>query len=291
MKNPRFLILTLALASIATASPAYCAGVVTVQKSGNTLTITGDGAGNRIAIYRNATNLIVTQADYDNGTVIRGTPSVAGFTGDLVVNLNGGDDRLTIDQQDLTFNNVTINSGTGATEYVFLRHFTIKGNLAITSQATKVTPFPGDASSIHVEKLSVDGTIRIDTGSGSDNVCVYPEGADTPKLKGALSIDTRDGNDNVNVDVNGSGGVPSPQIGGALTIRTGAGPDKVFLYVKAASISLGLGDGDDYLQSYASGTRNGTAALDGGAGTDTFRNQGANSSLFTRGLTSFEVRQ
>lgn len=290
LRNPHGFLLTLALASIATASPAYCAGIVNVQRNGNTLTITGDGAGNRISIYGSNTKLIVTQADYDDGTVIRGTPSVANFSGDLVVNLNGGDDRLTIVQQDLWLNNVTINSGTGVTEYVYLKYFKIKGNLAITTQATKVSPFPGDGSSIHLEKVSVDGTIRINTGSGSDNVCVYPEGDDTPKLKGAVSIDTRDGNDNVNVDINGSGLGASPQIGGALTIRTGAGADKVYLLVKAPSISVDLGDADDYLQAYKCGTQGGAASLEGGSGRDTFKNQGANSSLFTRGITGFEVR-
>lgn len=292
METLRFMLSTLICASLWTAVAAHGAGVVTVHNNGNTLTITGDGAGNRVQIVWNGSQFDVTTPAYDNGTVIRGTTTFSGLKGDLVVNLNGGDDRLTITEGNLTFNNVTINSGTGEVEFVYLARLTIMGNLSITSQATKVTSYPGDASDIRVEYVSVSGTTRINTGSGSDNVTVYPEGYRTPKLQGAVSIDTRDGNDSVYVMTNGSwGSGETCQIGGALTIRTGAGRDYVALWVKAASISLGLGDADDYLLGYGCGTRGGTADVDGGSGTDTFKNQGANSSLFTKALTNFEIRQ
>ena len=93
------------------------AGNVTaaLTKNGN-LEITGDNAANRIAVVYNG-GLIHVESSDGNATVVNGTVNVdpAMLTGDLKINLKGGDDTVTVNLPNLTLpNNLKIDTGSGS---------------------------------------------------------------------------------------------------------------------------------------------------------------------------------
>lgn len=287
------MLLVLGISLFVMASTSHAAGVVTTQMSGNTLTLTGDGQGNRIQLKYANSALIVGVTDYDDGTRIQGKNTFLNFKGDIVVNLNGGNDRFRVYDSQISLTNLTVDMGTGESEEVDIRNLTLAGNLAITSRGTKLNSSvsPGSGSDIRVESVVIRGNVRINTGTGTDLVTILPLDATPPRISGNVSIDTRDGDDFVGIGINGSHWPnTSAQIGGTVTIRTGAGPDICDLWVKMSGVDVLLGDGDDTLYAYVCGTRGGSAKLDGGAGSDWFRNSGGNSSSFTQGLVGFERR-
>lgn len=287
------LLAGMLLAPLTLAPAAHATGVVKTQLSGNTLTLTGDGQGNRIELKYGSSGLIVGVTDHDDGTLIQGKSTFPNFKGDVVVNLNGGNDWFRVFESQISLTNLTVDMGTGESEELDVRNLTLAGTLAITSRGTKLNTSvsPGTGSKIWVERAIIRGNVRINTGTGTDSVTILPLDATPPLISGNVSVDTRDGDDFVGIGINGSRWPnTSAQIGGTVTIRTGAGPDICDLWAKMSGVDLQLGEGDDTLLGFQCGTRGGPAKLDGGAGNDWFRNYGGNSSLFTQSLISFERR-
>jgi hypothetical protein len=287
------LLTAFTLIQLTLVSTGYAAGVVTTQLSGSTLTLTGDNQGNRIELKYANSAIIVGVTDYDDGTRIQGKSTFPNFKGDVVVNLNGGNDRFRVFDSQISLTNLTVDMGTGESEELDVRNLTLAGTLAITSRGTKLNSSvsPGTGSNIWVERAVIRGNVRINTGAGTDTVTILPLDSTPPQISGNVSIDTRDGDDFVGIGINGSRWPnTSAQIGGTVTIRTGAGPDVCDLWAKMSGVDVQFGEGDDTLYAYQCGTRGGPAKLDGGAGSDWFRNYGGNSSLFTQGLVSFERR-
>jgi hypothetical protein len=287
MTLKRLLILNLAAVSCAIPLAAQAAGKVVVTKSGNKILITGDGAANHVFLGTEANKLII-RTGQDN-TVIQGTKDFPGFTGDLELNMGGGDDNVAINSQTLVLNNVTANMGTGFREWFALHHARLNGSLSVVSQATAVGNYP-EASYITVQSATIRGNVTINTGRGSDQVSISTPTKDSVVgVGGNLWIDTRDSNDRVHVQDYASGKPPTGA-GGSLIIRTGTGNDLVEMRTRANSMTINLGEGDDTLNASGCSAPS-TISVDGNLGNnDTFANRKENSSRFIQALTGFEKR-
>lgn len=284
------LVLPLAMTTLPSAEAA---GVVTVKKTGNKLLITGDGKANRIVVShlradRNDPQTVdVVKQDAD--TTVVGDASLRGFTGDVEVQLNGGDDNVRFEgrrSDSAEFGNVTVNmgeDGPNGQEVVNVFGMWIRRNLKIRAAGRSITP-NRVGSAIRVDGCRIDGNVDIDSGEGNDDVAVLPSAPQNvpptafqfQRIGGNLSIHTRGGVDVVALAINGVTG--RVQVDGDVAIGTGAGNDTLTLSVLSSkagdggisligkSLQVNMGDGSDVLRiGYLKAGKAGS--LDGGGGT------------------------
>ena len=198
---------------------------------GNDLVLTGDSAGNEIRIYESAAQANRIVVEGLNGTTINGQPKFelqASVLDDIIVNMNGGDDRVLVTNLTLT------NTGNGS-------------ELIINTHSGKDYVY---LDNVHGFKKDV----RINTGDHDD--FVWARGV---AVNEDFKVQTSGGADRV-VLIN----ITADD----LRIETGSGNDSVDLFNVDAvdDFYVHLGSGDDYLEIEASS--GGDVSLYGGSGTD-----------------------
>ena len=150
-------------------------GVVTLAITGANISAVGDSNPNEVEIELDTASFVVsgrsgTVLKDANGVVI---PNWTSFpfpaNANISVDLKGGDDELVLYVDSaVTTNNVNIKTGSGNDE-VFLDAF---------------------------DTLTVNGSIKVDSGAGQDDVLVYASGGRID-VKGSVSVDTGADDDNV----------------------------------------------------------------------------------------------
>ena len=150
-------------------------GVVTLAITGANISAVGDSNPNEVEIELDTAHFVVsglsgTVLKDANGVVIpNGTSFPFPANANISVDLKGGDDELVLYVDSaVTTNNVNIKTGSGNDE-VFLDAF---------------------------DTLTVNGSIKVDSGAGIDDVLVYASGGRID-VKGSVSVDTGAGDDNV----------------------------------------------------------------------------------------------
>lgn len=198
---------------------------------GNDLVITGDTAGNEIRIYESAAQADRIVVEGLNGTTINGQDRFelqANVLDDIIVNMNGGDDRV------LATNLTLTNTGTGS-------------ELIINTHNGK--------DLVHLDNVhGFKDDVEISTGDQDD--FVWARGV---AVNDDFKVHTSGGADRV-VLIN----IASED----LSVETGSGEDSVDLFNVDAvdDFYVHLGDGDDYLEIEASSGSD--VSLYGGWGTD-----------------------
>ena len=268
------------------------AGVVTVTVTdAGDLVVTGDGQANQVTIFQEVTQGVPITGSYfiagQNGTTITGTdPTHPGYIGnvtdDILINLNGNNDRLTVgdgfDGHFIVPNDLEISMGGGA-DVVTIDRIAVRDDATIlTGDGNDSVSFKGTVGGL----AGVDGgnnDLTIFTGARADNVRL-----ENTFVRRNLTINT--GTDafgdvvdmlfaNVGNDTNistggGSDIVRLSDVGfnDDLTINTGAGNDSVTLNrCEVDEIFANLGSGNDTLG--LRDTFGNRATLNGGIGTDT----------------------
>ncbi len=276
------------------------AGVVSVSVSGGDLIITGDGEANEIQIIQSLQNGAPIAGRYfiagQNNTTITGT--VNGFangvvTDDIVINLNGNNDRLTmgdgINGHFIVPDDLEINTADGSDVVVVNR-------VTVRDDATILTGNGNDSLTVRV---TVGGLAGID--GGDNNMTIDTGGlADTLVLQNIfvrrdLNINTGDdffadtidfrvgniGRDTTIVTGGGADNVLIADVGfnGNLAINTGSGTDTVRIdRCQVNQLSVLLGSGTDQLT--INNTSAARASLNGGTEADTLFLSGNSFALF-----------
>jgi hypothetical protein len=208
-----------------------------------------------------ANSLSITAA---SGSSTSDTVIVEGvMVGTVSVATGGGNDFIQVDNSrgPTTFGTLSINSGNGNTK----------------------TPF-GFGDSIFVSGVTVTGTASLTSGSGNDNVSVFG-----CTITFGLTINT--GNANTAV---GSGGdtvtVDKVSVFGNASITTGNGNDNVTMgdtgggfFSVGNTLTVKTQDGADTVE--AANTTAGAGTVDGGKGTDVYKDDGGN---FGYSVVNFE---
>lgn len=151
-------------------------GTVAVALSGNNVVITGDNESNDVQfLVDSAAGLTVVGL---NGTLIKvgnaapvAAPPVVplpSFVNDVLVNLNGGDDGLTVETSGvLSLRDVNVKTGAGNDSLTLIS----RGSLELRGDFKTDTSSGNDTVKIDpVVSIDVYGSVIIDTGSGEDNV-------------------------------------------------------------------------------------------------------------------------
>lgn len=187
------------------------AGIVDVSIRGGSLFVTGDEAGNVLAIGRGSdagTVLIkgsneltdVTQLRV-NGQLVQ-SATLTGFSRSIYLQLNQGDDQVAVANIDIP-RELIINTH-GGNDFVFV------GNP--TGLDKEIINVPSDFNG----PVTIGGTAVIDTGSGNDGL-----GMADIQIGEDLTIQAGDGNDGI--------GITKTSIGREFRLFSGAGNDQVFL--------------------------------------------------------------
>ena len=143
---------------------AQAAGTVQVSVKNGNLEIRGDDASNCIEITGKGGT-----GEYAIGgcgsTLINGG-AISGVIHDIIIDMRGGDDQVTIDDGDnnIAQDDLKITTGSG-NDTVTLRTFRVVDDLTISTG-------PGDDKVILDSSIGVSGNVNIDTGPGTDVVCV-----------------------------------------------------------------------------------------------------------------------
>ena len=269
------------------------AGNVDFNLTGGNLFITGDNAANGLQIRQVGTNQFALIGTKNGGnTTVQGAgfKVVSGVTGNVIINMNGGNDLLHIEDGEGTFatqpglpttfqlpkfaKNLQVNLGAGV-DSLTTDGMTVEGRMILD------TGFGTEVDSVRMEDLRVEakGTfglaLEIDTQGGNDTVEIIDSilkglvdidtGAEDDVVKitgtfvvaeGDVVIRTQNGDDLVDLlDVNFNEDV---------TIDTGFGDDKVQIrdLVGTKDLSILLGGGDDLLRLLAVNAED--ADIDGG---------------------------
>ncbi|MCX5654026.1 MAG: LEPR-XLL domain-containing protein [Planctomycetota bacterium] len=215
-------------------------GNVVATVAHGAVSIIGDDASNVVEVTVLA-NGMVGVAGLD-GTLVNGLAApayVTGNSGDILIDLKGGDNAVTITggvTDALIFGNLSIKTGRG-NDVVGVAGLTVVGNVIIST---------GQGS----DTVSLGSIVR---GSGGQ----YPPGAGT-FLEGAVTVKTGAGDDTVALGVVRSSHDP----GGKK--QPGYGPLHFGPYV-----NINLGGGDDTLLGEDVDFGGATGTIDGGGGDNT----------------------
>ncbi len=178
------------------------AGDVSVTRSGADVYITGDNLSNTVSIESNGSDGLriigfndpSAQPTRVNGAA-NGVVNIANFTGNLFVNMNGGDDDLRLTRVKLP-GLAQINLGDGNDDLVAglqdaaesrfgasaAGRLTVNGNLIVIGQDG------GDY--VRLQSLYVRGSTTVDTGDGGDFIQTIPgiEGNNLDQMKQSVDI-------------------------------------------------------------------------------------------------------
>lgn len=287
LRAARWTILALAVPALLASAAAADGNVIAVVDAAGNLVAVGDELDNRIDVGRlplsTPNGYVVTGLQ---GTTVNGLPEVVLFaTGDVLLSMNGGDDRTRVDG--FIPGNVAIHGGEGA-DFLALGCPVVGGDVLMTggpgddvvdiqdtglNQDLTVLTGAG-ADRIHFFFARVDGDAVLSTGSGDD--VVDPAQTD---FGGSVLLFTGFGDDRVEVE-------NETEIAGSLLVVASFGDDEVLIdeAVVEDHVLVLLGSGSDLLEVSQSSI-GGLTLADGGFGADAFSDDG--SSTFALGLLLF----
>lgn len=206
------------------------AGTVTATITGaGHLVINGDSNDNNITVEVSAAGDVDITAN-DGETIIDNGFSSSQLSGDVRINLRGGDDYIYLDgpvYSNSPIDDVRIVGGAGD-DYINARHLSgLSGNVKISGG--------GGSDYLALKYSDVSGNVSISGGSGDDMVgASYNE-----DISGNLRISTGGGNDSVYM--------VGATVQGNASVLTGSGNDNA--YIKENSFSgnarLSMGGGND----------------------------------------------
>jgi hypothetical protein len=188
--------------------------VSAVVQDGN-LTITGNAAPNEIAIYAgdNPGEILIagatTTGDASGNTVVNGSHApvlLTGVTGNIAVNLAGGDDRVVVTNVNLA-GNLDVNLGTGDDELVIRGDTPTQADIDLNG--TRVLTY---------DAVNIQGALRV-TGAAGDDAFTLANAA----VKGNLLLSAGNGDDRLVVQ----GQLANNQIGGSVFANMGYGDDVI----------------------------------------------------------------
>lgn len=233
------------------------AGNVDFTLTNGNLFITGDNQGNGLQIRQIAPNqfaLIGTKAGGANTTVQgAGFKVVSGVTGNVIMNMNGGNDAVLVEDGQGTFatlpglpttfqlptfaKNLQVNMGAGQDTFT-TDGMTVEGRMILD------TGFGNEADTVQLSDVDVNAVntgglaLEIDTQGGNDQLNIQDS-----VFRGLTDIDTGSEDDTLRFEDNFIFG------GGNLVIRTQNGNDTVLLedVVANSDLFLDTGFGDDFV--------------------------------------------
>lgn len=287
------------------------AGAVTASLLGGQLSVYGDGADNNITVTQSATALTISG---QNGTRVNGLASVT-FAFPSVVQaefkMEGGNDTVAISGLRTTLGDITLETMLG-NDSVSMSNVQAGSTISVnmeggddsfaaigaTAGADMSVEMGDGTSAVGLVNVRVNGTLVVSTGSGNDGVSLSGV-----FVGGDLGIITEQGDDVVGISgarVNGSAGFSTDlgadwvslfnfSTGYDLGIDTSGGNDRVDLATVGAGANLGVtaDDGNDRVAvTNVNAIRD--AYFIGGAGVDTFVNNGVAAGIFLD-IKEFEI--
>ena len=271
------------LAAVALAGPATVSAATVPTVNGTTLTLTGDDASDRVVVGEDAGNLTMT---VNGGAVITdfGTGTLpANNTIDLVANVGGGDDELTITTANLK--SVTADGGAGNDVLVWNNgdgNDRMDGDGNADEVEVNGAPSQGDQFTVQ-PNAAEPGRVRFDRiNLGLFNLNVNAERITINGLGGDDSVTTQPGlapliamtaNGGTGADVlSGSDGADLLNGGDDNDTLAGAGGNDRLVGDRGADTMNG-GDGED---TTTWNIGDGSDVMNGEAGTDRVEVNGAN---------------
>ena len=141
------------------------AGDVSVSVSGGDLLISGDGDDNQILIVESGGTFdVLGQA----GTTVNGGEDITGLAGDILIDMDRGDDRVVISGVDFD-GNIIVDGGVGGNEFR-LSNANIGGDVSVENGTGKKSADSSLLLSTHqstVENSSIDGEVTIVHGKAT----------------------------------------------------------------------------------------------------------------------------
>ena len=212
------------------------------------LHIYGDVVANTVKVTRSAAHSYVVAGDWAGSGAQRSPTMINGrnqaFQADhvahIVAHLGHGNDSIVIGaghfgldgRPDL--HNITVNMGTGQSEYVRIGGFDVTGHVDVNAG--------NGAATVHLLNSHLQSA-TINTGNGNDRVEV-----DVTTVAHTLAVNTRGGNDLFHLDNENANSKNYRRVG-ELRADLGSGKDRMELYeVVVDRIFADLGEGDDHLQ-------------------------------------------
>ena len=270
-------------------------GNVLVSVSSGNLVVSGDSGANELRVIQSLQNGAPIAGRFfitgQNGTTINGQTTGQFFqnvTGDLQINLNGGNDRLTLgdgisNSRFIVPRDLQVGMGDG-NDVVNLNRISVRDD------ATIFTGAGGDSVTVRGSIGALAGVdngqnnLTIDTGDRADNVWLenvfvrHNLNVNTGIDGFTDAVDIHFANIGNDTDVRTGGGsdlvsISDDNFVDDLTIDTGAGFDSVFIdrcHVDELFVNLG-GEDDGLSLRTTSGRR---ASLNGGFGADTLNQSG-----------------
>lgn len=265
----------------------------------NDLIITGDNGAQSVSVFGNPAGKFTVKIEA-NGQVTHRDLDTESIR-DIRINLRGGDDRLTIDDDVIEPRNVTIVLGPGDNR-VRLDGFILRGNLRITDGTGNSTVqiyrmlvlgpttirLGGGRNSVDTQSNIWAGRYSLDAGAsgraaadiqrdvfGSNVTIRGGSGVDhlfidgLTQIFGRTLVDLKGGNDTF-VSDGGS------RFSGRFDLRMGSGDDQTRLERSTTNGTFSYrGDGGDDLFRSLSSTHEGATTLNGGAGSDRWESNGS----------------
>jgi len=256
-------------------APAHAAGNVTVVHKGASLQIVGDAANNDIDLSQTVPGELVITGD--SGTTVNGQPSetVAGLTGNVIIKLRDGNDRVAALGVVAFPKSLKIDLGDApTTQFVFLNGVQVERNLIVVgkngNEMISIAPHIGTLTN-----PTVGGVLAFRLGGGINSA-----GLDSIQVGKNLVYAGRAGMDSLIIRTHGDT-LTAPVIEGSLRIALGGGASNSAL-VQSAQIGRNLvftsKEGEDTIQvteHHLTGTiptigGSATVRLGDGKGTATF---------------------
>ncbi len=235
-------------------------GNVTATVLGGSLRLVGDAGDNDISVSIFASGSVSVLGNF--GTTVNGGSAFfgSGVTKDVRINLNAGNDALTIDGT--VPRDLRVDLGTGDFDFMGTA-FGPQPSLTVGRSLVVNAASVGDF--ILFDSIIVNGDAQFNFGAGNDGLAINQS-----IFHGNVDVNTGAGDDYVEFASNIF--LPGPfdtHIGGRFRVRTGAGADVVRLtgVTFESCVLVDLGNEDDQL-FVNNCVFQGFTSFDGGAGTD-----------------------
>jgi hypothetical protein len=271
-------------------------GNVTATVNGDNIQVTGDNLANSLIIYLDAEGSTIIQGDGNTTVNGQSGPVVlfarrGGTPGSLNVNLNGGNDQLTIVDAvigDALFESLRVETGAGDDVFTLsnsrIAHDVNVSNSSGNDRRRVINSTIGDdlivtgAGEVVVQNVEIGEDLDVRTGGAAETVLI-----DNVNVQKTTRIETQGQNDSVIVR--------QSLFGDRFRASTGNGNDFFALVANTFQdkVEIELNGGQDTLGVVSSNTFNSTAKFRGGSNSDTLGDDGSNSYSSPADTGSFET--
>jgi len=184
------------------------AGNLSVVLNGGTLVIRGDDLSNGVEVTQGAEagQFVVTGLNVGGATTVNGQAAVtvAGVTGDVIIDLRGGDDQVVVGDGVAVPRDLRVRTGLG-NDTVTLADVTVGEDLTVETGLGNDT--------VSVADVMVGGDSRVETGGGNDTVQITDS-----LFSRELRVILGDGDDALSLG--------DSMVGGDFRVEGGAGVDE-----------------------------------------------------------------